>query len=114
MYKIRYFKPLYIYLIHVCPLRGGTAATGRQGERTAYPTTKSGNEAGFTYMYVSSVLTITQIMSPISKERNSRMRIFTWQIFRRIGRMLTWRQGIQAATDSAIVIECPINGPTFS
>lgn len=42
VYEIRYFKRLY--LIHVCPLRGRTAATGRQSERTAYPRTAPGNE----------------------------------------------------------------------
>lgn len=52
------------------PLRGGTAATGRQGERTAYPITAPGNEVEFIYMYMSSVLVITQVMSPISKEQN--------------------------------------------
>lgn len=47
------------------PLRGGTAAGGRQGERAAYPTTSHPDMKLDSFDYVS-------VSVPISKERNSR------------------------------------------
>lgn len=96
----------------MCPLRGGTAAGGRQGERAAYPTTSHAEMKRDLFDYVS-------VPVPISKERNSRDARFyrgsTGENEKQNECLYTWRQGIRAAAGSTIVIaECPINGPTFS
>jgi hypothetical protein len=61
--EIIYLKILY--LIHLRPLGGGTAAGGRQGEGAAYPTTSHPEMKWDLSDYASEFV-------PTSKERNSR------------------------------------------
>lgn len=94
--EIIYFKILY--LIHVSPLRRGTAAGGREGKGTAYPITSHPEIKRDLFDYVSV---------PISKERNSRDAHFyrgsTGENEEQDECLYTWRQGIRAAADSTIV-----------